>query len=93
MDSPELREFFITHWQGTVNTCREKLERDDHRRVRSYRSYEDVQEHAIRFPDEDASAEMLRQLAMLGPGLAHLKVFCDFFLKQLGPDLDTSFPW
>jgi hypothetical protein len=69
------------------------MEPHDRRTIRSFRTYEDVQEHVFVNQDEEASAAALQELAMLQPRLIDLKNFSDFFAAELGPTLDTGTFW
>lgn len=69
------------------------MEPHDRRTIRSFRTYEDVQEHVFVEQDEEASEAALQELAMLQPRLVDLKNFSDFFATQLRPTLDTSMFW
>lgn len=69
------------------------MEPHDRRIIRSFRTYEDVQEHVFVEQDEEATDAALQELAMLQPRLIELKDFSDFFATKLGPVLDTSFFW
>ena len=69
------------------------MEPHDRRTVRSFRTYEDVQEHVFVDQDEEASEAALQELAMLQPRLIDLKNFSDFFATELGPTLDTDTFW
>ncbi|KAJ6158982.1 hypothetical protein N7485_011808 [Penicillium canescens] len=66
------------------------MEPHDRRIIRSFRTYEDVQEHVFVEQDEEASEAALQELAMLQPRLTELKNFSTFFAAELGPNLDTA---
>lgn len=69
------------------------MEPNDRRIIRSFRTYEDVQEHVFVEQDEETTDAALQELAMLQPRLIELKDFSGFFATKLGPVLDTSFFW
>lgn len=69
------------------------MEPHDRRTIRSFRTYEDVQEHVFVEQDAEASEAALQELAMLQPRLVDLKNFSDFFATQLRPTLDTGMFW
>lgn len=69
------------------------MEPHDRRTIRSFRTYEDVQEHVFVEQDAEASETALQELAMLQPRLVDLKNFSDFFATQLRPTLDTGMFW
>lgn len=69
------------------------MEPHDRRTTRSFRTYEDVQEHVFVEQDEEASDAALQELAMLQPRLVDLKNFSDFFVTQLRPSFDTGIFW
>jgi hypothetical protein len=69
------------------------MEPHDRRTIRSFRTYEDVQEHVFVEQDEEASEAALQELAMLQPRLTELKNFSTFFATELGPNLDTGMFW
>lgn len=89
-----LREdFFAKQWASVTKTCTERMEPQDRRIIRSFRTYEDVQEHVFVEQDEEASEAALQEMAMLQPRLADLRNFSDFFFKELGSNLDTGTFW
>lgn len=69
------------------------MEPHDRRTIRSFRTYEDVQEHVFVEQDEEASEAALQELAMLQPRITELKNFSTFFATKLGPSLDTGIFW
>ncbi|KFY18119.1 hypothetical protein V492_00130 [Pseudogymnoascus sp. VKM F-4246] len=92
MDSPDLEDFFTQQWTSATKSCSERMEPQDRRTIRSFRTYEDVQEHVFAEQDELASEAALHELAMLQPRLVDLKKLSDFF-TQLRPTLDTGMFW
>jgi hypothetical protein len=73
-----------------TKSCSERIEPHDRRTIRSFRTYEDVQEHVFVEQDKEASETALQELAMLQPRLGDLNNFSDFFATQLHPTLDTD---
>ncbi|KAM5347078.1 hypothetical protein ACJ41O_010083 [Fusarium nematophilum] len=69
------------------------MEPQDRRTIRSFRTYEDIQENVFVEQDEEASEAALQELAMLQPPLVDLKKFSDFFATQLRSTLDTATFW
>lgn len=61
------------------------LDPDDLETVESFKSWEEVQEHAL----DGVSPS----IALFRPALGQLSIFTDFFETQLGSDLDASFLW
>ncbi|KAL5040752.1 hypothetical protein BDW71DRAFT_41163 [Aspergillus fruticulosus] len=66
------------------------MEPHDRKTIRSFRTFEDVQEHVFVEQDEEASESALQELAMLQPRLVDLKNFSEFFATQLRTTLDTG---
>lgn len=69
------------------------MEPHDRKTIRSFRTYEDVQEHVFVKQDAEASETALQELAMLQPRLVDLKNLSDFFAAQLRQTLDTGMFW
>lgn len=69
------------------------MEPYDRRIIRSFRTYQDIEEHVFAEQDEEASEAALHELAMLQPRLIDLKVFSEFFSTQLFSSLDTGIFW
>ena len=69
------------------------MEPHDRRTIRSFRTYDEVQEHVFVEQDEEASEAARQELASLQPRLIDFKNFSDFFATRLGPTLDTSVFW
>lgn len=86
-------DFFTKQWASVTKTCSERMEPQDRRTIRSFRTYEDVHEHVFVEQDEEASEAALQEMAMLQPRLADLRNFSNFFSKELGPNLDTGTFW
>lgn len=59
------------------------MEPHDRRIIRSFRTYEEVQEHVFVEQDGEASDAARQELALLQPRLIDLKNFSDFFATQL----------
>ena len=85
-------DFFSQQWTSATKSCSERMEPQDRRTIRSFRTYEDVQEHVFAEQDELASELALHELAMLQPRLVDLKKLSDVF-TQLRPTLDTGMFW
>ena len=66
---------------------------EDRRTVRSFRNYDDIQEHLVDDPDEPWSESVLRELSLILPRLYELRDFSLDFSDRLGPRLDPSPFW
>ncbi|KAA8645136.1 uncharacterized protein ATNIH1004_009353 [Aspergillus tanneri] len=93
MESPVLEDYFGKQWTLTIKACSERMEPYDRGIIRSFRTYQDIQEHVFAEQDEEASEAALHELAMLQPRLIDLKNFSEFFSTQLFSTLDTGIFW
>ncbi|PKY07762.1 hypothetical protein P168DRAFT_322995 [Aspergillus campestris IBT 28561] len=97
-DHPRLRRsylqykeaFFTKQWESATKSFLERMEPQDRRTIRSFRTYEDVREYVFVEQDEEVSEAALQELAMLQPRMVDLKDFSDFFTSHLHPAPGTD---
>lgn len=86
-------DLFVEQWTSTTKSCLDRMEPQDRRTTRSFRTYEDVIEHVFVDQDEEPNPAALQELALLRPRLIDLKNFSEFFAAELGQKLDAGIFW
>lgn len=89
-------EHFKNVWVSTTELCLNRLEGEEKQDILRFKTYEDVQKHAIHDSDEadeKSSPAVLQELVPIKPRLIDLWNFSTFFAGRLGTKLDPSVFW
>ncbi|EFY88132.1 hypothetical protein MAC_05870 [Metarhizium acridum CQMa 102] len=84
LNSRQFREiFFATQWEFAIEKHKRSLDQDDRQTVESFRSWNDVRAHVLKYAP--------RPISLIHPALEHLNVFANIFAAKLVASLDLAF--